>query len=50
MELLWAANNTAARLEARKEEVLQVFRDLVKDSERGLSVREYAPEERRWWP
>ena len=50
MEWLWEANSTAAREEARREEVLQVFRDLVRDSERGVPVREYAPEGRRWWP
>ncbi len=50
MEWLWEMNNTAAREEARMAEVLQVFRDLVKDSERGVAVREYTPEERRWRP
>ena len=50
MEWLWEMNNTTAREEARMEEVLRVFRDLAKDSERGVSVQEYKPEERRWWP
>ena len=50
MEWLWEANSTAAREEARTQEVLEVFRGLAKDSERGVPVREYAPEERRWWP
>jgi hypothetical protein len=50
MEWLWEMSNTTAREEARMEEVLRVFRDLVKDSERGVSVQEYTPEERRWQP
>jgi hypothetical protein len=50
MELLWEANNTAAREEARTQEVLQVFRDLARDSERGVSVQEYKPEKRQWRP
>jgi hypothetical protein len=49
MESLWEMNNTTAREEARMEEVIRVFRDLAKDSERGVSVREYKPEERRGW-
>ncbi len=50
MELLWQMNTTTAPEEARMEEVLRVFRDLAKDSERGVSVQEYTPGERRWWP
>ena len=43
-------NNTTAWEEARMEEVLRVFRDLAKDSERGVSVQKYKPEERQWRP
>jgi len=50
MESLWEMNATTAREEARMEEVLRVFRDLAKDSERGVSVQEYTPEERQWRP
>ena len=48
IESLWEMNNTTAREEARTEEVLRVFRDLAKDSERGVLVQEYKPEERQW--
>ncbi len=50
MESLWEMNTTTAREEARMEEVLRVFRDLAKDSERGVSVQECKPEERQWRP
>jgi hypothetical protein len=48
MEWLWEMNNTTALEEARMEEILQVFRELVKDSERGVRVQEYTPVEGRW--
>ncbi len=50
MESLWEMNSTTAREEARVNEILRVFRDLANDSERGVSVQEYTPEERQWRP
>ena len=47
MEMLWEGANTAALEENRKEEVLALFRELVRDS-RGGEVREYVPWEPRW--
>jgi hypothetical protein len=47
MDMLWEGANTAALEEARKEEVLAVFRELAKDS-KGEGVREYVPWE-PWW-
>ena len=47
MEMLWEGANTAALEEDRKEEVLALFRELVRDS-RGGEVREYVPWEPRW--
>jgi hypothetical protein len=48
MEILWEGANTAALEEARKEEVLAVFRNLARDSRREREVREYVPWEPRW--
>jgi hypothetical protein len=46
MESLWEGASTTAREENRKEEVLTVFRELVKDSQSKKEVREYIP----WTP
>lgn len=48
MEMLWEGANTAALEEARKEEVLAVFRKLARDSRREREVREYLPWEPLW--
>jgi hypothetical protein len=48
MEALWEGATTSAQEENRKEEVLWVFRDLVRDSKREKVVREYVPWEPRW--
>ena len=42
MDMLWEGANTAALEEARKEEVLAMFRELAKDS-KVEGVREYVP-------
>ncbi len=47
MELLWEGANTVALEEDRKEEVLEMFRELARAS-KGGEVREYAPWEPRW--
>jgi hypothetical protein len=47
MEMLCEGANTTALEEARKEEVLAVFRELARDS-KGGEVREYVPWEPRW--
>ena len=39
---------TTAQEENRKEEVLWVFRELVRDSKRKEKVHEYVPWEPRW--
>jgi hypothetical protein len=49
MEALWEGAATTAQEEKQKEEVLWVFRELVKDSKREKEVREYVPWEPRWW-
>jgi hypothetical protein len=49
MESLWEGATTTAQEENRKEEVLWVFRDLVRDSKHEKDVREYVPWEPRWW-
>jgi hypothetical protein len=46
MEMLWGGTNTTAQEEHRKEEVLALFRGLVKDSKSRPEVREYVP----WGP
>ena len=43
MEALWEGATTAAQEEKRKEEVLWVFRELVRDSKHEKVVREYVP-------
>jgi hypothetical protein len=47
MEMLWEGANTTALEEDRKEEVLEVFRELARDS-KGGEVHEYVPWEPRW--
>jgi hypothetical protein len=39
MELGWEGTTTAAREEARKEDVLEMLRALVEDSQRGVQAR-----------
>jgi hypothetical protein len=39
MELGWEGTTTAAREEARKEDVLEMLRALVEDSRRGVQAR-----------
>ncbi len=48
MEALWEGATTSSQEENRKEEVLWVFRELVRDSKREKEVREYVPWEPRW--
>jgi hypothetical protein len=48
MEMLWESTNTTAREEDRKEEVLALFRTLVRDSMSMQEVREYVPWEPLW--
>jgi hypothetical protein len=48
MEMLWEGTNTTAQEEHRKEEVLALFRGLVKDSKREQEVREYVPWRPLW--
>ena len=48
MEMLWQGTNTTKYEEGRKEEVLEVFRELVKYSERESKVHEYVPWEPLW--
>lgn len=48
MEMLWEATNTTAQEEERKEEVLGLFRGLVRDSSNKQEVREYVPWEPLW--
>jgi hypothetical protein len=48
MEMLWEGTNTTVREEDRKEEVLAVFRTLVRDSRSKQEVREYVPWEPLW--
>lgn len=48
MDNLWDSSVARTREEARKEEVLWVFRELVRDSESEKLAREYSPWERRW--
>ena len=48
MEVLWEGATTTSREENRKEEVLWVFRELVRDSKREKEVPEYVPWEPRW--
>ena len=48
MDLLRQGASTTAQEENRKDEVLQVFRELARDSKREKVVREYVPWEPRW--
>ena len=48
MEMLWESTNTTALEERRKEEVLALFRALVRDSMSMQEVREYVPWEPLW--
>jgi hypothetical protein len=48
MEMLWESTNTTALEEDRKEEVLALFRALVRDSRSKQEVREYVPWEPLW--
>ncbi len=48
METLWEGANTTAREENRKEKVLEVFRELARDSRSKQEVREYVPWEPLW--
>jgi hypothetical protein len=41
MELGWEGTTTAAREEARKEDVLEMLRALVEDSQRGVQARAF---------
>ena len=45
MELVWEGATTAAREEARKEDVLKMLRALVEDSKRGVQARVFVA---RW--
>ena len=48
METLWEGTNIAALEEARKEEVIAVFRELARDSKHEREVGEYVRWELRW--
>jgi hypothetical protein len=48
MEALWDGTSTTAREEDLKEEVLAVFRDLVRESKSERVVREYVPWQPLW--
>ena len=48
IESLWEGTNTTAREEDQKEEVLAVFRDLVRESKSERAVREYVPWQPLW--
>ena len=48
MEMLWESTNTSAQEEGRKEEVLDLFRTLVRDSRSKQEVREFVPWEPLW--
>jgi len=48
MEALWEASSTTAREEKYKEEVLTVFRELVRESRSESAVREYVPWQPLW--
>ncbi len=48
MEMLWESTNTTALEEDRKEEILALFRALVRDSRSKQEVREYVPWEPLW--
>jgi hypothetical protein len=48
MDMLWEGANTTAREEDRKEEVLELFRELARDSRSKQKVSEYVPWEPLW--
>jgi quinol monooxygenase YgiN len=48
MESLWEGTSTSAKEEDHKEEVLAVFRDLVRESRSESEVREYVPWQPLW--
>ena len=48
MESLWEGASTSAREEDQKEEVLAVFRALVRESRSERAVREYVPWQPLW--
>ena len=48
MEALWEGTSTSAKEEDQKEEVLAVFRDLVRESRTEREVREYVPWQPLW--
>jgi hypothetical protein len=48
MEALWEGTSTSAMEEDQKEEVLAVFRDLVRESRNEREVREYVPWQPLW--
>ena len=48
MEALWEGTSTTAREEDHKEEVLAVFRALVRESRNEREVREYVPWQPLW--
>jgi hypothetical protein len=48
MESLWEGTATTAREEDEKEEVLAVFRELVRESKSEREVREYVPWQPLW--
>jgi hypothetical protein len=48
MEALWEGTSTSAKEEVQKEEVLAVFRDLVRESRSEREVREYVPWRPLW--
>jgi len=48
MEALWEGTSTSAMEEGQKEEVLAVFRALVRESRSERAVREYVPWQPLW--
>jgi hypothetical protein len=48
MDALWEGASTSAKEEDHKEEVLAVFRDLVRESRNEREVREYVPWQPLW--
>jgi hypothetical protein len=48
MEVLWEGTSTSAKEEDQKEEVLAVFRALVRESRSEREVREYVPWQPLW--
>ena len=48
MEALWEGTSTTASEENQKEEVLAVFRTLVRESRSEREVREYVPWQPLW--